>query len=192
MVARFIRNRNMNNNTDKKPENDQDGQFLKLLRLHEKKIYGCILSLVPNRVVAEDIMQETTVIMWRKFPDYQKGSNFSAWGVTIGRFLVMDYFRKESRSIIRFSSEAMKNISESTGVFDSHDERVEALRECLKKMPSEVRKILKLRYQHGKSIKAIANEIQKPIHGMYKQVSKMHFLLQRCIQRKLTTRRGNL
>jgi RNA polymerase sigma-70 factor (ECF subfamily) len=180
------------NNSDKNPEKSQYERFLRLLRLNEKKIYGHILSLIPKRDIAEDIMQDAIVIMWRKFSDFKEDSNFSAWGITIGRFLVMDYFRKEGRSAIHFISEALENIGENTDVFDTYSDQMEALSTCLKKLPENSRQILRLRYQQGNTIKEIADQIGKPIHSMYKLVAKIHSILQQCIERNLSALRGDL
>lgn len=168
---------------------DDYEQFLQLLRLNEKKIFGHILLFVPSRVLAEEIMQETILIMWRKYPEFQRGSNFSAWGITIGRFLVMDYYRRESRSVVHFSSDALENItevSERADIFDSFDDRIEALDECLKKLPDEIRQILRQRYEMNIPIKEIAEKMKKPIPQIYKKISKVHALLQQCIQRTLS------
>ena len=51
-------------------------QFVSLLMTYQKRIYGFILTLVPNRSYAEEIMQETVMVMCRKFNDFEKGSNF--------------------------------------------------------------------------------------------------------------------
>lgn len=184
----------MNETTNKTHKSDYE-QFLRLLRLNEKKIFGHILFFVPNRVIAEEIMHETILVMWRKYPEYKQGSNFSAWGITIGRFLVMDYYRRESRSIVHFSTEALENISEvseRSGVFDAFDDRLEALNECLKKMPDEIRQILKLRYEQNTPIKEIAEKMRKPVPGMYKRISRVHILLQQCINSTLSARKGTL
>lgn len=102
-------------------------------------------------------MQDAIVVMWRKISDYKNDSNFSAWGITIGRYLVMDYYRREGRSVVHFSSEAVQNISDNTGVFDRYDDRMEALQNCIKKLPEESRRILRLRYQQSHNIKGYRN-----------------------------------
>ncbi len=181
----------MTHDIENKLENGQYEQFVKLFRLNEKKIYGHILSHVPNRDIAEDIMQETIVVMLRKFSSYKKDSNFSAWGITIGRYLIMEYYRKQSRSVVHFSSEAMENISESVAeVFNVYDDRTEALHLCLKRLPEGAASILKLRYQDSSTVKDIAEKFGKSIHSIYKQLSKIHFLLQRCVERNLSAWRG--
>lgn len=175
-------------------QNDYE-EFLSLLRSNEKKIFGHILLFVPNRALAEEIMHETLLVMWRKYPEYKQGSNFSAWGVTIGRFLVMEYYRRESRSIVHFSTDALENISEvseSSNVFDAFDDRLEALKECLKKLPEELRQILRLRYEQKTSIKEIAEKLERPTSSLYKRISRVHVQLQQCINSMLSGWKGAL
>jgi len=135
-------------------------------------------------------MQDVIVVMWRKFADYREDSNFFAWGATIARYLVVDYFRREGRAIVQFSSEAMQNIYETTAVFDRYDDRVESLETCIEKLPPESRRILVLRYQQSCTIKEVAAKIKMPVHNLYKLVSKIHFLLQQCIENDLSEAKG--
>jgi RNA polymerase sigma-70 factor (ECF subfamily) len=167
-------------------DNSSYEQFLRLLRLNENKIYGHILSLIPKRSIAEDIMQDVIVVMWRKFTAYREDSNFSAWGSTIARYLVMDYFRREERAIVHFSSVAIQNICKSTSVFDHYDDRMESLHSCMEKLPAESRRILKLRYQQSFTIKEVAEKIKMPVHNLYILVSRIHLLLQQCIDNDLS------
>lgn len=57
-----------------KPTNEQMQVFVKLLTIHQARIRGYILSLVPNFNDAEDIMQETSRTMWDQFSDFEPGS----------------------------------------------------------------------------------------------------------------------
>ncbi len=63
-------------------------QFLKLFKANEERIYRLILALAPNYTVAEEIMQDAMLVMWRKFDRFESGTNFAAWGMQISRFLV--------------------------------------------------------------------------------------------------------
>ena len=59
--------------------------FLQLLTANQSRIMGFILAMVPNRSVADDILQETTLLMWEKFKNFQDGTNFTAWGISIAK-----------------------------------------------------------------------------------------------------------
>ena len=54
-----------NTEADEKTE-----RFLHLLTENQGRIYAHVLSLSPHRSDADDIMQDTITVMWRKFGDY--------------------------------------------------------------------------------------------------------------------------
>ena len=56
---------------------------------------------------------------------------------------------------------------------------------CVKKLSENFQRIIHLRYAKGLKIKEVALIVGKPIHGMYKRIAKIHFLLQECIERTL-------
>ena len=57
--------------------------FLTLFRSNESRIFGFILAFLPNFAKAEDILQETMIVMWRKFNEFQKDTNFAGISVFI-------------------------------------------------------------------------------------------------------------
>ncbi len=68
---------------------DQDKRTLEFLRLfvqHQQEIYAYILTLVPHIHDADDLFQEGTAVMWKKFDQFESGTNFAAWGVKVMRF----------------------------------------------------------------------------------------------------------
>lgn len=50
--------------------------FLRLFVKSRTQILTFMLTLVPNCADAEDIMQNTAAIMWRKFHEFKLGTNF--------------------------------------------------------------------------------------------------------------------
>ena len=50
-------------------------QFVSLLTRYQQRVYLFILSLVPDRADAEDVLQETNLVLWQKFDDFTPGSD---------------------------------------------------------------------------------------------------------------------
>ena len=50
-----------------------------LAKQHEPMLLAYILSLVPDRTLAEDIAQETFLIAYRKISTLEKKEAFAAW-----------------------------------------------------------------------------------------------------------------
>jgi len=73
------------------------GEFVTLLTAQQARIYAYILSLVPNFNDADDLLQDTTKLMWEKFDDFVLGTDFLAWGKKIAYYQIMDYYRNKRK-----------------------------------------------------------------------------------------------
>jgi RNA polymerase sigma-70 factor (ECF subfamily) len=94
----------------------------------------------------------------------------------------MEYQKKNRSMPIQFNSQALENLSEPFEVDEMIDDRLEALRGCLKKLPETHKRIIRMRYSDNLAIKEIALKMGRPIHGMYKAMIKIQFSLQECIE----------
>jgi RNA polymerase sigma-70 factor (ECF subfamily) len=153
---------------------------------NQRRIFGFILTLVPSRTCAEDLMQDTIMIMWRKFSDFKKGGNFAAWGITIARYNILKFRREKKNTCIKFSSEAFEELTQRTAVMTTKlDERFKALEGCLGKLNEHDGSLIQMRYSRNLSIKEIAQKVGRPVQGMYKAMARIHNVLQECINRTL-------
>ena len=164
----------------------KDEHFLRLLMGNQQNIYAFILAMVHNRNDADDILQETITIMWRVFDDYQPGTSFVAWGISIARNVVLKFFEKNRHSKLKFSSDIEKELDSITlKTLKSGENRIDALRNCLKKLDLPNLGLIRLHYEEGKSIKQIAIERGISPHTMYRVMGRIHKLLQQCIHKTL-------
>jgi len=161
-------------------------QFLKLITSGQYRIYGYILSLVPKSDDADDLMQETTIIMWEKFNEYEEGTNFVAWGISIARNLIMNYRKKQKSSYLYLTDEAIEIIeAESVRYMEDLEHRVSILQDCIKKLSKKDNHLIMLRYYQNEPVKAIAQSFGKKIKTIYKSISRIQFILMRCVRRTL-------
>ena len=77
----------------------------------QKSLYAFILSLIPNRVEAEDILQETNLILCQKAEEYDPNGHFQGWAFKIARFQVMKHQTNRKRSKIHFSKVSLFRLS---------------------------------------------------------------------------------
>jgi RNA polymerase sigma-70 factor (ECF subfamily) len=160
--------------------------FVRQLIVHRKRIYAFILTLVPNATDADDIMQDTAALMWEKYQKSAEITNFSAWGVQIAHYKVLEYRRRQYNKKVQFNNELFDTIlGGSVAVSERFDERMEALKECMAKLDEKSFKLVLLRHQKGHTIKSIAESLSLSIHSAYKQVYRVHDVLLRCVRRTL-------
>ncbi|MCE9547843.1 MAG: sigma-70 family RNA polymerase sigma factor, partial [Planctomycetia bacterium] len=108
-------------------------EFMRLFTAHEPRIYGYIHSLVPRRPDADDLAQETHIVLWQKFDDFQSGTNFFAWACQIARNKVMHYRRSAARAPAMLGLEAAESIAaEMSEMQDELAARQAAFLDCVK------------------------------------------------------------
>jgi RNA polymerase sigma-70 factor (ECF subfamily) len=161
-------------------------RFLKLLMLNDKGIYIYILSIIRNASDADDIMQETTAVMWRKFSNFTVGMDFTAWGMTIARYQMLSYFKKQKNSKVRYSENLTRSIEQEVKeAIPGMEDRLDALKNCVKKLDDSQRNLLKMRYEEGITIKNIGAYISKSTSTAFYSLSIIHKLLFQCVRRTL-------
>ena len=160
--------------------------FTRLLVQNQKRIYGLILALVPNGPDADDILQEACSVMWRRFDEFEQGTNFSAWALRIARFQVMAYYTNQKRKRARLTDENVEAmIDKLASRLEKADDRAAALDGCLGKLTERDRRLLILRYQEGASVTEAAEQCGRSVPVIYKLLNRIHEQLLDCISRKL-------
>lgn len=165
-------------------------RFMSLLIPNQKQIHAFILYLVPNRTDADDILQDTLSEMWNKFQEYREGTNFVSWGLTIAKYKVYTFMRKNNR-YCRLSNETMDLLQqevESNQGLSFVQERIEILKKCIAKLSYKEKKILRLRYERNLTFDGIAEQFGISMQAAYKAMSRIHACLAKCVQLTLRLR----
>ena len=63
-------------------DQEQHRLFGELISAHQSRLYGFLFALVGNREDADELFQETSLTLSRRFDTFQPGSNFYAWAAT--------------------------------------------------------------------------------------------------------------
>ena len=88
-------------------------QVLQLFVRHQARIKGFIVSLMPDFAAADDVLQETFLVVQRKAVEFDATSNFIAWAFQIARFQVMKAQAQQQRAAERFSDEVLEALAAS-------------------------------------------------------------------------------
>jgi RNA polymerase sigma-70 factor (ECF subfamily) len=162
-------------------------EFARLFSRNARRIYGFIMTLVFNHHDAEEVFQNTNVVLWNKFADFQPGSNFFAWASRIAYYEVLSLMKQQRRSRT-FSDETLELLAnEAVALSDQTTERYEALEECLSRLDAPDRELLQERYYRQRPPKQIAARQSKSVHAIYRALSRIHNVLLNCVQRSMKT-----
>jgi len=161
--------------------------YLRLLTQHDRWLAALVYSLVPHAADADDILQEVKVTMWKHFPKFEQGTNFRAWARRIATNQILNHRRAEKR---RASPALEESFIEAVAAEidrqgDALDERAEALRHCLHKLPDAHRRIIVWRYYEDCGIAEIAQKSQRSDEAVYQLLSRIRGALNDCVSRRL-------
>src|SRR5438270_6860710 len=133
---------------DPQAEAEARKRLVALLTRHQRQIFSYIYVLVPKRADAEDLLQETSLVICEKFNEFKEGTDFVAWACQIAYWRVRYSRQKFARSKVLFDQDVLDVLAQTASeMIDELDERHEALSACLQRLHPRDRGLLMARYE---------------------------------------------
>lgn len=167
------------------PDSARD-QFARLYTAHHHDLYRYILTLVPHVHDAQEVLQDTSVALWRKVDDYDTAEPFLPWARRFAHNEVLNHRRKFARSRSRLSDAVVEQLSiEQQAMQPTLDARRDALRDCMLRLSDDDRKLIEQRYLRDRTIQQFAAETSQHADTLYKRLKRIRQRLLRCINSKI-------
>jgi RNA polymerase sigma-70 factor (ECF subfamily) len=167
---------------------DKNKLFLSLFLQNQRRLYAYILTLLPNRADADDVLQDTSLVMWDKFDVGQPPGDFLAWARRVAYHKVLDFYKKTHRAEARLSRIFLERVAESAaGRSDALrlDDRREALAGCFEKLAPRDRDLLTRRFAKGATTRSTSEQVGRSVDAVYKALAKVRQSLLDCVQKSL-------
>jgi RNA polymerase sigma-70 factor (ECF subfamily) len=134
---------------------------------HSKVAFSLAYRMCGRRAVAEDIVQEAFLSIWRSSARYDRGrGSVRSWILTVVHNRAIDAFRRgvstESRNVSDDGLAERLEASERTEHEVERRDEASQVRRALKQLPSEQRVVIELAYFSGFSHSEIADQLQLP------------------------------
>jgi RNA polymerase sigma-70 factor (ECF subfamily) len=162
-------------------------EFVALITRHQVALLAFLLSIIPSQQDAEDILQRTNIVLWRKRDQFQPGTNFKAWAFTVARWESLAFLKERKRSNwLVFNDELTSIVSERLASIPDADLQTQpqALAECLARLSETNRRLILDRYQTGRSIKECAERAGRSEQGLRVTLHRIRTALRHCITRR--------
>ncbi|MCU0749044.1 MAG: sigma-70 family RNA polymerase sigma factor [Akkermansiaceae bacterium] len=181
---------------DPHPESDEssphDSEIMRLLTSHQGMLYAFILSIHPNRVAAQDILQETNMVIWKKRALFEPGTNFKAWSFRFAHFQTLAHLKRvKNREWMVFSEKLMESMSEEAcEALDDFDQRSGALKNCLAKLSPTDQDLIRSHYQSGLPLAELGGRLGRTRAAIKQALLRVRRNLRTCIERQLRADEG--
>ena len=175
-----------NNKPNDGPVGDRGDLFLRLFLAHQQQLYLHIFSLVPQRQDAADILQQTALVLWKKFDEFTPESDFLAWATRIAYLEVLHLRRGKARHNEILDHDVLEQVAAAAPHHRPFlDATLTALEYCLARLSTADADLLKRRYERGESGAEIGNQLGRPANSISKSLGRIRRALAECIRRRL-------
>ena len=159
-------------------------RFAQLLATCQRRVFLYSLGLLHHAADAEEVLQETNLVLWRKFDQYQPGTDFDRWACRIAYYEVLKFRERKARGEPLFSTDFVEALAaEAERNMDVLDARREALSGCLRKLSEKDRLLVLHRYQDRATTLSVAQALGRSVQGTRKALHRIRMALLACIQR---------
>jgi RNA polymerase sigma-70 factor (ECF subfamily) len=130
---------------------------------HSVRVYRFVLRMVRDTTIAEDLVSQVFLDVWRTAEQFERRSQVSTWLLSIARFKALTALRQRKHEDI--DQEEVRDMVDEADTPEAALDRVntsEILRACVAKLSPAHREIINLVYYHEKSVEEAGEIIGIP------------------------------
>jgi len=144
--------------------------FSLVVDMYASRFYGYFYRLTGNNDISDELLSELFVKLVEKIASY-KGGSFDGWLFKIASNIFHDFLRTKQRQKKLLDAQKKQLESELTEPKKSNNEQIDKLQIQLRKMDTDTRELIMLRFYSELSFKEIAAIRSEP---MGTTLAKLH------------------
>lgn len=161
-----------------------------------KQAFGCrealevyAYGMLRDRASAEDVVQESLIVVMEKYAEFEEGSSMMAWTRAIARrkcLQLLDRRKKQSSLQDRILGDAVEAVFEEADSIDCAEavrDRRRRLEGCLNRISDQARMLLDCIYESGMSYQAAAESTGMKVEAVRKSLFRTKGQLRTCLRR---------
>jgi len=166
---------------------DRKAEFSDWLLRHQTQLFGYIYSLVRDLDDADDLFQQTSLALWKKFDHYDPARPFLPWAFGVARFEVSNFLRSRGRDRLYFSDELNLLLIEAHEELRMEDSevRLEAMAGCIGKLRQRDQELLNACYGRSVRMAEIARDWGRSTQSIHNSLKRIRQALFECVRRTL-------
>ena len=156
--------------------------FSQIVDMYSSRCYGYFYRLTGNKDISDELLSELFVKLVKKISSY-KGGSFESWLFRIASNIFHDYLRSKQRQKKLLDIRQKHLESRTTEPKQSDIEQIDKLQGRLRRLDTDTRELIMLRYYSQLSFKEIAKIRSEPIGTtlakMHRGLKKLRELMER-------------
>lgn len=158
-------------------------RFLSLFLRSEREVFRYVAALVPNVADAEDIVQQTALVLWEKFDAYDPSQPFTPWACRFALNKTRQWLERRQRWRALLEKGLAEELARRREELQPElDARLRHLEGCLGKLPAEQFSLIEGYYYRREEIETLAAQSGRTVAATYKVLQRVRLALQNCIE----------
>lgn len=147
------------------------------------------LRAATKETMAEDLFQETMVVAWKRFEEFDRTRPFGPWLRGIARNLILAHYRARKRDMLLCSEDVLEHLDRRVEQIaqrpgDTWSEKMTGLADCLNQLPGDYREPLELHYRDHHNTHTISGLLATSREAVKKRLQRARAKLADCLRRK--------
>lgn len=155
----------------------------------QRRLHAFILSAVWNPADADDVLQETNLVLWQKASDFDPERPFLPWAMRFAHLQVMAWLKSRQRQRVVFDDDLVRLLAAEACAEPLFDPRRTALGTCLQKLQPLQRDLVMRRYEPDGSVNAMAAAAGITPKAISDRLRRIRQMLLDCINRAIAEER---
>lgn len=160
----------------------ESAAFGPLMKIYKNRLFSYLIKISGDKNLAEDLLQETLIKVWKGFSNYSEQNRFSSWIFSIAHNTAMDSLRINNRHGV---VEAVEDPDVYGGTSNPHQEVVkkettQIISSAVEKLSPKQKEVFLLRIHGELTFKEISeltgeslNTVLSHMHYSVKKLRKM-------------------
>jgi len=145
-----------------------------------------LATVLPDYHSRQEVLQNTAVVLVRKFAEYDADRPFTAWAIGVARFELLKHRSKRAGGRVVFSDALLEAAADRFAeTAEPQGATEEALEVCLAQLTDRSRKLLKLRYTADLPTEQIAQQVGAKHSAVRVALHRVRKTLRDCIDQRL-------
>jgi RNA polymerase sigma-70 factor, ECF subfamily len=159
-------------------------EFLDLYSSCQRSLYVYIVMLIGNPIDAHDVLQDTSLVLWQKFDQFELGTSFSAWAREVARYRVLRYRQIHANDAPMLDPQVLEMLAAQIGEGDDREDqlRAETLLGCVEGLSDADRELIRLRYVSGVRVKVLSERLHRSENAVSQSLGRIRRLLRKCVE----------
>ena len=160
--------------------------LVRLLSRHQDDLFRYIFALLPHEEDARDVLQETSVALFRKCAEYDPSKPFLAWAYRFAYLEILKQRERNQRGLRHLRHDVLERLAQEREQQESRlQQRLLALEFCLDTLPPPDQNLIRQRYERQAATDELVRQLGASRRTLFRELDRIRRALLDCISRRM-------